>query len=80
MVPVNVFFTCRLCSLKQNAGCEYPGWFDINPVGWRGPPRLGQGGAGRDLAVAGFRIKKCFGIQHGRGVTSITSGLSSCFL
>ena len=24
-VPVNVFCTCRFCSLKRNAGCEHPG-------------------------------------------------------
>lgn len=38
MVPVNVFFACRLCSLKQNAGCEHPGWLYSNPGGGEALP------------------------------------------
>lgn len=66
MVPVTVFFPRRFCSLRQNAGCVTQAGFASAPGVWRAPyPRLGQCRAGRDLPVAGFRVKKCSGVQDG---------------
>lgn len=65
MVPVSVFFPCRFCSLRQNAGCATGAGFASTPG--RGcvqaPPQLQAASSqGRDLPVAGFRVKTCTGV------------------
>lgn len=60
------FLSTQILFPKAKLRLCNPGWFCLSPWGLEGPhPRLGQCRAGRDLPVAGFRVKKCSGIQDG---------------
>lgn len=72
MVPVSVFFTCRFCSLRQKCRLGIPRLALLAGLVGEWSSRWGQCRRGRDLALAGF--------QDARGVPSLPSGLSSCFL
>lgn len=65
------FLYMQILFLKAKCKLWLPRLLFVSLWGLSSLPRLGQCMAGRDLAFVGFWVKKCSGIQDGRGVTSL---------